>query len=76
MNIDRAKLITAAQRAAEAELAVAERRVAELRQKLVSTDYVAVSDYDRKDQKAAVFAQRQQWREEIRQLTQDEGGGL
>ena len=44
----------------------AEKRIAELKQKLAETDYVALSDYDQ--DKPEVKAQRQAWREEIRQL--------
>ena len=41
-------------------------RVAELKQLLADTDYVALSDYDKS--KPDVLAQRQAWREEIRTL--------
>ena len=41
-------------------------RVAELKQLLADTDYVALSDYDKS--KPEVLAQRQAWREEIRTL--------
>jgi hypothetical protein len=41
-------------------------RVAELKQRLADTDYVALSDYDKS--KPEVLAQRQAWREEIRTL--------
>ena len=44
----------------------AQKRIAELKQKLAETDYVALSDYDQ--DKPEVKAQRQAWREEIRQL--------
>jgi hypothetical protein len=41
-------------------------RIAELKQLLADTDYVALSDYDKS--KPEVLAQRQAWREEIRTL--------
>jgi hypothetical protein len=41
-------------------------RIAELKQLLANTDYVALSDYDQ--EKADVKTQRQLWREEIRKL--------
>jgi hypothetical protein len=41
-------------------------RIAELKQLLADTDYVALSDYDKS--KPEVLAQRQAWREEIRML--------
>jgi hypothetical protein len=41
-------------------------RIAELKQLLADTDYVALSDYDKS--KPEVIAQRQAWREEIRTL--------
>jgi hypothetical protein len=41
-------------------------RIAELKQLLADTDYVALSDYDK--DKADVIAQRQAWRTEIREL--------
>lgn len=44
-------------------------RIAELKAKLVETDYVALSDYDK--DKPEVIAQRAEWRAEIRLL---EGG--
>ena len=44
----------------------AAKRIAELKQKLAETDYVALSDYDQ--DKPEVKAQRQAWREEIRAL--------
>lgn len=40
----------------------------ELKGKLADTDYVALPDYDK--DKTDVIAQRQQWRERIRQLEQ------
>ena len=44
----------------------AAKRIAELKQKLAETDYVALVDYDQ--DKPEVKAQRQAWREEIRAL--------
>jgi hypothetical protein len=41
-------------------------RISELKQLLAGTDYVALSDYDK--DKPDVLAQRQAWREEIREL--------
>jgi bifunctional ADP-heptose synthase (sugar kinase/adenylyltransferase) len=43
-------------------------RIAELKQLLADTDYVALSDYDK--DKPDVLAQRQAWRDEIRELEQ------
>jgi hypothetical protein len=43
-----------------------EERIAELKQLLADTDYVALSDYDQ--DKPEVKAQRQLWRDEIREL--------
>lgn len=43
-----------------------EQRIAELKQLLVDTDYVALKDYDK--EKTDILAQRQQWRNEIRSL--------
>lgn len=44
----------------------AEKRIAELKQLLRDSDYVALSDYDQ--DKPEIKAQRQAWRTEIRQL--------
>ena len=41
-------------------------RIAELKQLLADTDYVALADYDKS--KPEVLAQRQAWRDEIREL--------
>ena len=41
-------------------------RIAELRKLLAETDYVALADYDQ--DKPEIKAQRQAWRDEIRQL--------
>jgi len=43
-----------------------EGRIAELKEKLKETDYVALTDYDK--DKPEVKAQRQLWRDEIRDL--------
>jgi hypothetical protein len=51
---------------AKAEAATKAARIAELKQLLADTDYVALSDYDK--DKADVIAQRQAWRDEIREL--------
>jgi hypothetical protein len=50
----------------------AEQRIAELKQLLRDTDYVALSDYDK--DKPDVLAQRQAWRDEIRALEQTQVG--
>jgi hypothetical protein len=57
---------TAEQLAQETAQQQANNRVAELKQLLTETDYVALSDYDK--EKPDVIAQRQAWREEIRLL--------
>ena len=41
-------------------------RIAELKRLLAETDYVALADYDKS--KPEVLAQRQAWRDEIREL--------
>ena len=64
--IDWSKLKTAEAKQAEAEQQAREKRIAELKQLLKDTDYVALSDYDQ--DKPEVKAQRQAWREEIRAL--------
>jgi hypothetical protein len=64
--IDLSKLKTAEQKAVEVAQATKDVRIAELKQLLRETDYVALSDYDKA--KPKVVAQRQVWREEIRQL--------
>lgn len=56
--------IATAQAAAQA--ATTSARIAELKQLLASTDYVALADYDKS--KPEVIAQRQAWREELRTL--------
>jgi len=57
---------TAEDIAAEATAQVRDARIAELKQFLRDTDYVALSDYD--EDKPEVLAQRQAWRDEIREL--------
>ena len=57
---------TAAQIQAEKDQQAKEQRIAELKQLLADTDFVALSDYDK--DKPDVLAQRQAWREEIREL--------
>jgi len=64
--IDLSKLKTAQQKAAETAQAARESRVAELKQLLRDTDYVALADYDKN--KPDVLAQRKAWRDEIREL--------
>ena len=56
--------IAVAQAAAQAQVRAT--RIAELKQLLADTDYVALSDYDKS--KPEVLTQRQAWREEIRTL--------
>jgi hypothetical protein len=46
----------------------AQTEINQLKTKLAKTDYVALSDYDK--DKTDVLAQRQTWRERIRQLEQ------
>jgi hypothetical protein len=64
--IDTSKIITAEMKQAEAEAQANADRIAELKQLLRETDYVALPDYDK--DKADVIAQRQAWRDEIREL--------
>lgn len=51
---------------AKADAAAKQVRIADLKQLLADTDYVALADYDKS--KPEVLAQRQAWREEIRAL--------
>jgi hypothetical protein len=44
----------------------AKKEIVQLKRKLAKTDYVALPDYDQ--DKTDVIAQRQQWRERIREL--------
>ena len=46
----------------------AKERIAELKQLLRDTDFVALPDYDK--DKPDVLAQRQAWRDELRELEQ------
>lgn len=64
--IDRSKIITAEQKAAEDVEQAKQARISELEQLLAETDYVALADYDKN--KPEVLAQRQAWRDEIREL--------
>lgn len=64
--IDLSKIITAEQKQADAAQQAKDARIAELKQLLADTDYVALSDYDK--DKPDVLAQRQAWRDEIREL--------
>jgi hypothetical protein len=57
---------TAEDIAAEVAAQARDARIAELKQFLRDTDYVALSDYD--EDKPEVLAQRQAWRDEIRSL--------
>jgi hypothetical protein len=57
---------TAKDIAAETAAQARDARIAELKQFLRDTDYVALSDYD--EDKPKVLAQRQAWRDEIREL--------
>ena len=52
--------------AAKVDSLDAKKRIAELKQKLRDTDYVTLPDYDK--DKPEVLADRQAWRDEIRQL--------
>jgi hypothetical protein len=51
---------------AKVDAATKAARIAELKKLLADTDYVALSDYDK--DKTDVIAQRQAWRDEIREL--------
>jgi hypothetical protein len=57
---------TAEDVAAEAAAQARDARIAELKQFLRDTDYVALSDYDK--DKPEILVQRQAWRDEIREL--------
>jgi hypothetical protein len=59
--------LTAQYASAQAKEAAA-KEIAELKGKLIATDYVALSDYDKS--KPEVIAERQQWRARIRELEQ------
>lgn len=64
--IDLSKLKTAEQKAAEAAQNTKDAHIAEIKQLLRDTDYIALSDYDK--DKPDVLAQRQLWRDELRAL--------
>ena len=64
--IDWSQMKTAEQLAAEKLNQERIARVAELKRKLAETDYVTLPDYDK--DKPEVLAQRQAWRDEIREL--------
>ena len=66
MSIDWSQMKTAEQLAAEKLNQERIARVAELKRKLAETDYVTLPDYDK--DKPEVLAQRQAWRDEIREL--------
>jgi hypothetical protein len=57
---------TADQLAQEAEAQAKQNRIAELKKLLADTDYKAMVDYDKPNEQ--VLADRQSWRDEIRQL--------
>jgi hypothetical protein len=57
---------TAEQKAAEAAQQQREQRIAELKALLNDSDYKVLPDYDKPDEN--IVAQRQAWREEVRQL--------
>ena len=59
---------SAEQLAQEKAQAEAQARISELKQKLRDTDYVTLPDYDK--DKPEILADRQAWRDEIRQLEQ------
>jgi hypothetical protein len=57
---------TAEQLAAEKKQQEDQQRIQELKRLLTETDYVALADYDK--EKPELITQRQEWRDEIRQL--------
>jgi hypothetical protein len=57
---------TAEQIAAEQEAQAREQRVAELKQLIAESDYKVLPDYDKPNE--GIKAQRQAWRDEIREL--------
>ena len=59
---------SAEQLAQEKAQADAQARISELKQKLRETDYLTLPDYDK--DKPEILADRQAWRDEIRQLEQ------
>ena len=66
MSIDWTQLKTAEQLAAEKLNNERIARVAELKRNLAETDYITLPDYDK--DKPEILADRQAWRDEIRQL--------
>lgn len=64
--IDWTKVKTAETKQAEAEQQAREKRIAELKQLLRDSDFKVLPDYDQ--DKPEIKAQRQAWRDEIRQL--------
>ena len=64
--IDASKIITAEQKQVDAEKQSKDARIIQLQKLLRETDYVALPDYDK--DKPEVLAQRQAWRDEIREL--------
>ena len=66
MSIDWSQMKTAEQLAAEKLNQERITRVAELKRNLAETDYITLPDYDK--DKPEVLANRQTWRDEIRQL--------
>ena len=66
MSIDWSQMKTAEQLAAEKLNNERIARIAELKRNLAETDYVTLPDYDK--DKPEVIADRQAWRDEIRQL--------
>lgn len=67
--IDFSLMKTAEDKAAEAQAAANEARVAELKRLLTESDFKVLPDYDRPSDD--IKAQRQAWREEVRQLEGD-----
>jgi len=66
MSIDWTQVVTAEDKAAQEAEQARRARIAELEQKLRDTDYVALADYDK--ERPDMLAQRQAWRDEIREL--------
>lgn len=67
MPIDMTKLVTAEQKQEELNRQALEERIAELKQLLNDSDYKVLPDYDKTADDIKVM--RQDWREEIRELT-------
>jgi hypothetical protein len=66
MSIDWTKIKTAEVKAAEQAEQQRVARIAELKALLTESDYKVLPDYDKPDE--AIVAQRQAWRDEIREL--------